>query len=103
MDPANPNIRILNPNPEGEEDEEVIPVVRSIVDHIDPEYDPSKTKLPKFNPEELLGLTFLKDTNDGQRVRAEVIKKINDIDTQNHSNIKFIIQYGDPNYEEIIS
>ena len=102
LDPQNPNIRIVQPPHEGE-DELAIPVVKSLVDTIDPAYDPQKTKLPHFSPEELLGLTFLHDLSDGQRVRAEVIKRINDMDGENHQNIKFIIAYGDPQYEEIIS
>ena len=50
-----------------------------------------------------MGLTFLHDTVTGERVRAQVIKKIEDMDAKNHQNIKFIIEYGDPVYEEIIS
>ena len=34
--------------------------------------------LPRFSPEELIGLTFLHNVDDGQRVRATVIKKIMD-------------------------
>ena len=70
---------------------------------IDKYYDPKKTRLPKFAPDELLGLTFLHDTEDGQKVRAEVVKRINDIDSENHKNIKFMISFGSPSYEEIIS
>ena len=108
LDPENPNVRVLHPEHEGEslsgDDEQAHrPVVRSLVEDYDPEYDPEKVKLPKFSPEELLGLTFLHDTADGQRVRAEVVKRIQDRDSENHQNIKFIIKYGDPEYEEIIS
>ena len=102
LDPQNPNIWIVQPSHKGEE-EPAIPIVKSLVDTIDPAYDPLKTKLPHFSPEELLGLTFLHDITDGQQVRAEVIKRINDMDGENHKNIKFIIAYGDPQYEEIIS
>eukprot|EP00977_Amphora_coffeiformis_P010982 scaffold2622_cov114-Amphora_coffeaeformis.AAC.1 len=38
-------------------------------------------KLSKFSPEELLGLTFLNDVDDGQQVRAKIVKKILDRDT----------------------
>ena len=76
LDPANPNIRVLHQVPDGEDEEPDNPVVKRLVEHIDPAYDPEKTKLPKFSPEELLGLTFLYDTPDGQKVRAEVIKEL---------------------------
>ena len=62
-----------------------------------------KTKLPKFSPEELLGLTFLHDTPDGQRVRAEIVRRFEDMESENHRNIRFVIKYGDPNYEELMS
>ena len=105
LDPDNPNVQVLHPSEEGEESElePAIPVVKSLVDTIHPEYDPEKVKLPKFSPEELLGLTFLHDTSDGQRVCAEVMRRIRDQDSANHQNIKFVIEYGDPSYEEIIS
>jgi hypothetical protein len=34
--------------------------------------------LPKFSPQELLGLSFLKEF-DGTKIRAKVINKINDV------------------------
>ena len=34
--------------------------------------------LPQFSPEELLGLTFLYDTGDGEHVHAKIVKKILD-------------------------
>ena len=103
LDPNNPNVRVLAPPDDGEDMEPAIPVIKTLTECTDPAYDPSKTKLPKFSPEELLGLTFLHDTADGQRVRAEVIKRINDIDSENHQRLKFLIEYGEPKYEEIIS
>eukprot|EP00977_Amphora_coffeiformis_P026758 scaffold29883_cov112-Amphora_coffeaeformis.AAC.1 len=45
-------------------------------------------KLPKFSPEELLGLTFLHDVDDGQQVRAKIVKKILDRDAENLERIK---------------
>ena len=44
--------------------------------------------LPRFSPEEPLGLTFLYDTGDGERVRAKIVKKIQDKDAENHEQIK---------------
>ena len=60
-------------------------------------------KLPRFSPEELLGITFLYDTDDDQKVRATVSKKILDRDAENHERIKMLITYDDGRIEEIIS
>ena len=43
---------------------------------VSPQIDPTKIKLPKFSPEDLMGMTFLRKLDDGQVVRAEVIKKL---------------------------
>ena len=52
-----------------------------------------------------MGLTFLKDVDDGQRFCAQVVQKINDLDAQNHKNIKMLIKYGndDNAVEELIA
>ena len=50
--------------------------------------------MPKFSPEELLGTTFLKQVDD-QCIRAEVVKKLQDDDANNHQNIKFLVHVGD--------
>eukprot|EP00977_Amphora_coffeiformis_P016109 scaffold4889_cov136-Amphora_coffeaeformis.AAC.2 len=60
-------------------------------------------KLPKFSPEELLGLTFLHDVDDGQQVRAKIVKKILDRDAKNHERIKMLITYDDDKIEEIVA
>ena len=60
-------------------------------------------KLPRFSPEELVGLTFLYDTGDDQLVRATVSKKLLDRDAENHQRIKMIVTYDDGKIEEIIS
>ena len=65
--------------------------------------DPTTVELPHFSLDELIGTTFLKTLDDGQVVRAEVIKKINDFDAQNHKNIKMLLKYGDGDAEELIS
>ena len=58
-------------------------------------------KVPKFTPEELIGLTFLHERDNGDRVRAQVMKKIIDNDAQNHQNIKMLIEIDD--VEELIA
>ena len=64
--------------------------------------DPSEVELPKFAPDELIGLTFLRDTPDGQRVRAQVLQKVNDFESPNHKNLKFLLKLGDDDLEELI-
>ena len=64
--------------------------------------DPSSLNLPKFSPEELTGLTFIRQMDDGQKYRATIVKKINDMDAQNHEKIKFLLKVGDGELEEII-
>ena len=60
-------------------------------------------KLPKFSSDELLGLMFLRETEDDQRVRAKIVRKVIDRDAENHQNLKFILSLGDGELEEIIS
>ena len=108
MDPDNPNIRVIQPPPDGEEVDDdnptpPTPVVKTFVETIDPLYDPEHTRLPSFSPEELLGRTFLHDTPDGQRVHATIMKRLNELDHDNQRNIRFLIEYGDPVFEEIMS
>ena len=43
--------------------------------------------LPQFSPKKLLGLTFLCNIGDGERVRAKIVKKILDQDAKNHERI----------------
>ena len=86
MDPDNPNIRVIQPLPNGEElddDNPPTPVVKTFVETIDLLYDPEQTKLPSFSPEELLGRTFLHDTPDGQHVHATIMKRLNELDHDN--------------------
>ena len=59
--------------------------------------------MPSFSVDELLQRTFLYDIKDGQRMRAEIIKKIDDEDAKNHQNIKFLCKIGDDYAEEILT
>ena len=45
--------------------------------------------LPRFSPSELIGRTFLYEMENEEKLRAEVARKLNDWDSQNHQNIKF--------------
>ena len=62
--------------------------MQSLADITVPQMDPTTIKMLHFSLGELIGLTFLKTLDDGQVIRAEVIKKINDFDAQNHKNIQ---------------
>ena len=75
-------------------------MLTSIQDYYD---DP--INLPKFLPEELIGMTFLKTppNSDGESIRAQVVHQIMDCDAENHSQIKFPLSLGDGELEELIS
>ena len=105
-DPLFPNIRACPPAPSGPlslDGGEVSsrPVLHSLSDALD--VNPSNLELPKFSPDELLGLSFLRDTDNRQHIRAKVTRKILDRDAKNHQNIKFLVQCGEDEYEEIIA
>ena len=59
--------------------------------------------MPKFAPEDLIGKTLLYDKGDGQTIRAEIVQKINDIEAQNHKNLKFVLKLGDGEIDELIA
>ena len=91
FDPQNPNYRVLKSNDSGEDsdndssnEENISEIVKTYSDYITPENDPHTTRLPKFSPEKLIGLTFLHELSDGQKFRAEIVIKIQDMDTDNH-------------------
>ena len=79
---------------------EIPSVITTTADLMD---DPSEIKIPVFAPDELLGLTFLREQEDGTRVRAEVIKKVLDRDAAEHQNIKFLLKLSDGELEELIT
>ena len=84
----------------GEIEPSLKPVIRSVQDCYD---DSEIVKLPKFSPDELIGLTFVHETEDDQKVRATIVRKVLDRDAANHQNVKFILSLGDGDLEEIIS
>ena len=65
--------------------------------------EPTRLKLPKFSPDELLGQTFIKQDDDGNNYRTKVVKRILDRDSENHQNIKFLVEIGEGKYEEILT
>jgi hypothetical protein len=64
---------------------------------------PSKLKLPKISPDELLVITFLRDTDNSQTFRAKVVSKIKDRDAKNHQTLKFLCVLGNNDYNGILT
>jgi hypothetical protein len=64
---------------------------------------PSDLKLPRFSPEEPIGKLFVRDLDDGHSYRAKVVRKIIDHDSENYANIKFLVELGDGEFDEIIT
>ena len=102
-DPMFPNRNARPPDGSSTDGGEVSerPVISSLNDTL--HVDPSVLELPCFAPEELLGLTYLHETEDGDKVRAKVIRQIRDRDAENHQNIKFLVSIGNDAYEELVA
>jgi hypothetical protein len=60
-------------------------------------------KLPYFSPDELLGLTFIRDMDDGQKFRATIARKIVDADVANHQQIRLFVKMSDGQLDELIA
>ena len=71
--------------------------------------DPSLIKpMPEFNPDDLIGRTFLLPPEEnGERLRAKVTKKVvEEIEAQDGNripNINFILDIGEGKVEELIT
>jgi hypothetical protein len=100
-DLRNPNLHAKAYTPS--ENGECEPVLKSVADIHGLNIDPSELMLPKLTPEELTGLTFIKESSNGQKIRAKVVRKINDDDAANHQNIKFLLEMGNGDVDEIIA
>ena len=97
---------IINDTPVTPVTEDVIngtQFIYSVGDMIEPGFNPLNVKLPRFSVEELIGRTFLLDRDDGQRLRAEIVRKIEDQDAERHQNIKLLCKVGDDGAEEILT
>ena len=66
--------------------------------------DPS---MPSFDPDDLVGRTFLSETQeDGQRFRVRIVKALEDhaCNLANHPNrVKFVCSVNDEQFEEVMS
>jgi hypothetical protein len=65
--------------------------------------EPTRLKLPKFSPDELIGQTFIQQDDDDTNYSAKIVKRIKDKDSENHQNIKFLVEIGEGKYEEILT
>ena len=104
LDPNTPNLRAEQPTCEASyasDGGEFTKSIHSVSDLIGHE-NPSSLNLPKFSPEELTGLTFIREMDDGQKYQATIVQKILDHDSQNHEKIKFLVKLGHGEYDEII-
>jgi hypothetical protein len=77
------------------------PILQLTSDLLD--IDPTKLKLAKFSHVELMGIAFLRDTDDSQMFIAEVIRKIQDMNAGNHKNINFLCGLGESQFDEILT
>ena len=45
----------------------------------------------------------MRTLDDGNSYRATVLRKIQDLEAENHANIKFLVELGDGKFDEIIA
>ncbi len=104
LDPRNPNLR-ARPNPSSGDGESPThsPILLSASDVSGLDIASPELKLPHFSPDELLGLTFIRNMDDGTSCRAKVARKIVDNDAANHQKIKFLLELSDGTLEELIA
>ena len=58
--------------------------------------------LPKFSLSELIGRTFLYEMDNGEKLRAKIVRKLDTWDADNHQNIKLLVSIGDSGIEDIM-
>ena len=97
-DPLFPN-RIQRPTPADGDTTALVdkPIITSIQDYYN-----EPVNIPIFSPNELLGMTVLRE-HDDTMVHPKVVRKIMDQDEMNHQKIKFLLSLGDGELKEIIS
>jgi hypothetical protein len=96
-DPLNPNHRARS----GDGEAVSKPILFSASDLSGLDIDPLNLKLAYFSPDELIGLTFIRDMEDGHKFRATVARKILDNDATNHQSIKFLVEMSFGELDEI--
>ena len=104
LDEQTPNKRAKPASDGGEDDYSSsthAPLLQSVTDLLASEVDPSEVRLPTFSPEELIGRTFVTSI-DGKDTKATVMQRVHDHDSDNHQNIKFLVDVGDGEHSEIM-
>jgi hypothetical protein len=64
--------------------------------------DPTEEILPRFSPDQLMGMSYLKTQEDGTVLRATVVRKLKDADSLSRKKIKFLLELGEGQLEELI-
>jgi hypothetical protein len=68
------------------------PVVFTVQDSFP---DSMEVRIPKFSPDDLLGMQFIYTKDDGKEVKATVKSKVHDRDAKDHQKIKMLVDLGD--------
>jgi hypothetical protein len=68
------------------------PVVFTVQDSFP---DSMEVRIPKFSPDDLLGMQFIYTKDDGKEVKATVKSKVHDRDAEDHQKIKMLVDVGD--------
>lgn len=82
------------------------PIVHSMADELNENVNnPSDRDCYSLSPDELVGTTFLhQPEEDGQILRARIVRKIEERDAADRStNTKFIVEIGENAYDEIMT
>ena len=58
--------------------------------------------LPRFSPEELVGITHLHKIEDSQQACAKIVKKILNRDAENHQRVKMLISCDNDKIKELM-
>jgi hypothetical protein len=102
-----PNRKVLSETVLGEsasDSELKAALATEILQRLNAESEHGETFKPAvYSPEELVGLTVLREQEDGTVIRAVVEKQLMDKDADNHKNIKFILSLGDGELDELIT
>jgi hypothetical protein len=98
-DPLNPN---LHARPGGGESVSK-PILFSASDLSGLDIEPPNLSLPYFSPDELVGLTFIRDREDGCKFHATIARKIQDNDADTHQKINFLVEMSNGELDKIIA
>ena len=88
----------------GEESHKPISIVKSS-GTLDDQLNPLRSQAQTFDPDELIGMTYLKDREeDGQRLRAKIVRKIIETDEATEKQcINYLVHVDKADMDEIIS